>query len=274
MNLPFAKMCATGNDFIVIDDRAGRFDRDDEAGIRRLCTRRLSIGADGLLLLVPDPELDFAMVYFNSDGREASMCGNGARCIAFFAHRAGAAGREMTFRSRSGVHEAVLHGIDGDRADVAVTMGDPVDHRPDRRIELDGRSLRVGSVDTGVPHAVLRVEDLDAVDVRGEGRAVRHHAAFGEAGANVDFVEFRGGDTIRVRTYERGVEDETLSCGTGAVASALMAASWEGFAAPVRVETASGEVLVVGFERVGTGFRRVTLRGEARVVYRAEPGEV
>jgi diaminopimelate epimerase len=180
----------------------------------------------------------------------------------------------MIFRSRSSDHTARIEEIEGDQADVTVSMTDPIDPRPERRIDLGNRSLSVGTVDTGVPHAVLRVESLSSIDVSTEGRLIRNHEAFGGSGANVDFIEFLGSGTIRVRTYERGVEDETLSCGTGAVASAVMAAIWENLPGPVRVATASGKDLLVTFDRTGDRFHRVTLRGEARVVYRAKTGAI
>ena len=274
MKIAFTKMCASGNDFVVIDNRDGGFDPRNEALVRRLCTRRLSVGADGLILLEPDDRYAFSMRYFNRDGREASMCGNGGRCISLFAHHLGISSTEMTFSSPSGVYSAKLESIQGEQAVVALSMPEPSEIRPNESLQLGGESVSYGSIDTGVPHVIRKVDDLDALDIVEEGRRIRNHPRFQEKGTNVDFIEIRGDNRIRIRTYERGVEGETLSCGTGSTASALMVSIWTGMKGPIQVGTASGEDLAVSFEREGERFRHVTLKGEARIIYRGETSEV
>lgn len=268
MTMPFTKMVASGNDFIVLDNRGKEFDRGDSSRIRRLCTRRMSIGADGLILLEDAPNHDFAMAYFNSDGFEVSMCGNGGRCIALFAHLLGIVDRDMTFIAPAGTYRATIESLEGESADVTLSMPDPADIHPREEIRIDDESLTIGTIDTGVPHAVLRVDDLSKVDVRATGSRIRHHARFERHGTNVDFIEIGERGVVGVRTYERGVEDETLSCGTGAVASAIMASIWADLPGPVILKPVSGEELSVSFERTGENFSRIALQGEARVVYR------
>ncbi len=267
MKVSFAKMCATGNDFIVIDNRDGAADPLNADGIRNICTRRLSVGADGLILIEDDCTCEFSMKYYNSDGHEASMCGNGARCAALFAYLIGAAREEMVFRSGAGCHSASLESVVGERSNVSLSMPDPSDIQPEGVLQVGEEELAYGFVNTGVPHVVLRVDDLDSIDVPGAGRRIRDHETFRGGGTNVDFIEVQGAGIVRARTYERGVEDETLSCGTGAVASAVMASIWFDMKGPIRVGTASGEDLQVSFERIEGLFRHVMLRGEALVVY-------
>ncbi len=274
MQYHFAKMCAAGNDFIVIDNRDGKLDSCEAAWIERICSRRMSMGADGLILLDVDDEFEFSMKYFNSDGFEASMCGNGGRCIALFAHLLGISGRSMTFRSRAGIHSATLDRIQGEKAEVTLSMSDPVDVQREVDFALGEETLICGVIDTGVPHVVLKVTGLEAISVEDMGRSIRRHSLFEEQGTNVDFLEVLGENRLRVRTYERGVEGETLSCGTGAVAAAAMASLWTGMPGPVTIETASGEDLTVSFQRRGEDFSQITLRGNARVVYRGVTSEV
>jgi len=257
----FTKMHGAGNDFIVIDNRHGVFSAGPET-IERLCHRRFAIGADGLLLLEPAAGADFSMRYFNADGGEAEMCGNGARCIARFAYRIGASGRRMTFRSKAGLHRAE---IVGERVRVGLT--DPTDIRPDVCVDAGGAAVAGLHLNTGVPHFVTFVEDLAGLDVEGLGRTLRHHEAFRSAGANVDFVRVTGPSTIAVRTYERGVEAETLACGTGVTASALAAHLARGLEPPVRVLTAGGVELAGSWKRSGERLEEVVLEGDAVFVY-------
>lgn len=264
MRLSFAKMTGAGNDFVVIDDRTNTLGDDARELARELCRRRVSVGADGLLLLVPSTRCDFRMRYFNADGSEADMCGNGARCIARFAHDLGIVGDEMEFESRSGVHRAV---IAGDL--VRLSMTEPRAMLLDQRLRLRAEKLTVHRVNTGVPHAVIEVEDLEAVPVVETGHAVRHHDAFLPDGTNADFVTVLDGSAIALRTYERGVEDETLACGTGAVAAAVVMAALGRVRPPVTVRTRGGP-LVVGFYMSDLGFCDVTLTGDAVIVYRGE----
>jgi len=274
VKISFMKMVASGNDFIVIDNREEVFDAGDISLIKRMCTRRLSIGADGLILLEGEEGFDFSMRYFNSDGHEASMCGNGGRCVALFARLLDVVDGRMTFRAKAGVYHASIESLSGEKADVTLSMPDPIDIRPKNIVRIGNRSFTYGSIDTGVPHVVLKVDELESLDVVETGSRIRHHPLFIETGTNVDFIEVREQNRIRVRTYERGVEDETLSCGTGAVASAIMASIWTGAAGPIVVETASGEDLRISFEKEGFDFKGVSLRGEAKVVYQGVGSEI
>ena len=263
MKLDFAKMTGAGNDFIVIDDRRNAVGDDARELARELCRRRVSVGADGLILLVPSTRADFRMRYFNADGSEADMCGNGGRCVARFAHDLGVVGREMQFESRSGLHKASVTD-DG----VRLSMTEPRALILDFPLSLYGEKLTPHRVNTGVPHAVLEVEDLESFPVVERGRAIRRHEAFLPEGTNVDFVRALPDGRAALRTYERGVEDETLACGTGAVASAIVLAALGRVKPPVRLLTRGGAELVVGFYMSDLGFCDVTLAGDAVTVYR------
>ncbi len=260
--VPFTKMSGAGNDFIVIDNRHEVVDGSDQpAFVAAVCRRRLSVGADGVILIERSPSADFRWRFYNADGSAADMCGNGARCAARFAVLHGICGPELRFETDAGLIEAR---VDGRR--VRVKMTDPGEPRIGLRVELAGGALEVGWIDTGVPHAVVRVDDVAAVDVAALGRELRFHPRFAPAGTNADFISPEPGG-IAIRTYERGVEAETLACGTGSVAGALIGACTLGLRSPVRVRTAGGEVLTIGFEREGNRFHTVYQEGEARVVY-------
>ncbi len=263
MTLEFAKMTGAGNDFIVIDDRGRTVGEDARELAKQLCRRRLSVGADGLILVVPSTRCDFRMRYFNADGSEADMCGNGGRCVARFAFDRGIAGKSLSFESSSGLHEAAIV----DDENVRLSMADPRAMIPDFELTVLGERLRVHRVNTGVPHAVLEVGDLAALDVVELGRAIREHRAFMSEGTNADFVTVCGDHALNLRTYERGVEDETLACGTGAVAAAITMAAAGRVKPPVSVATAGGWLLVVGFFMTDIGFCDVTLTGDARTIY-------
>ena len=264
MVIPFLKMHGAANDFAVIDHRRPFLPPAAGALVRRLCDRRRGIGADGVLLLEASPDADAAMRYFNADGGAADYCGNGARCLARFALDLGlGAGGRLRLATAAGVQEAWRspHGIQlhFGRVDAA---------GPVFAIEACGRGFAGRQVRAGVPHFVVPSEALERVEVREWGGALRRHPHFGRAGSNVDFVTRRGDGDVAMRTYERGVEGETLACGSGAIATALWAAA-EGATSPVRVRTAGGDVLIVGFEAVGAGFD-VTLAGPAEVAFRGE----
>jgi diaminopimelate epimerase len=264
--IPFWKMNGAGNDFIIIDHRQPLIPRDRMAEFARLiCRRKFSVGADGLFLIEPSARADFSWRFFNADGSEAEMCGNGARCVARFAYMQGIAAARMRFETLAGIVEASV-------ADTQATirMTQPHSFRFDRQIEIAGQLLMVHSVDTGVPHAVLFVDDIDSIDVVGLGRQIRHHPDFAPAGTNVNFIGQQE-EGFRIRTYERGVEDETLACGTGAAAGALIAAA-KGFAvSPVAMVTSGGVSLTVqlsGHQDKGTDV--VLLKGPAHLVYKGE----
>ncbi len=263
MTLDFAKMNGAGNDFILIDNRAGRIPLQP-AQIVRLCDRHKGVGADGVILLVPcaSGRADWAWDFYNSDGSSAEMCGNGARCFARFVQQLTGASGKLSFETRAGVITARFQ-------DGGVTAGltPPKDLRLRQRVGLGAGPAEIHSIDTGVPHAVLFVPDADRAMVLPLGAEIRHHPHFAPRGTNVNFVQALGPGKIRVRTYERGVEGETLACGTGVTASALIAAALRGFPSPVQVQVQSGETLEVSFDRSREPFGNVTLSGPAEFVF-------
>jgi diaminopimelate epimerase len=256
-------MSGAGNDFIVIDDRANAVGNDARELAKQLCRRRVSVGADGLILVVPSARADFRMRYFNADGSEADMCGNGGRCVAKFAYVRGIAGSPMTFESSSGLHDAeVLE--DGH---VKLRMADPRAMLLDSDVQFGGEARTIHRVNTGVPHAVCEVEGLDVFPVAEVGRLIRYYSGYMPEGTNADFIEIRDDHTVALRTYERGVEDETLACGTGAVAAAVVSSALGRTKPPVAVHTRGGEILTVNFYMSDLGFCDVTLSGNADVIY-------
>jgi diaminopimelate epimerase len=267
--LEFYKMNGSGNDFILVDNRDFVISRAVMPQMAKaLCRPKLSVGADGMIFVENSPRADFVWRFYNADGSEAEMCGNGGRCAARFAFLLGIAGSSMVFETLAGLIRAEVM---GDR--VKLQMTGPKDLALDYMVEVDGVAWTLSSVNTGVPHAVVPVRDLEGADVRGLGGKLRFHPRFQPAGTNVNFTRALGPGEIAVRTYERGVEDETLACGTGSVASALVAAAMDpGLASPVAVRTRSGEILTIHFTREGEGFTGVFLEGDARFVYKAELG--
>lgn len=260
--LRFTKMNGAGNDFVMLDNRAGDL-RLERAQIARLCDRHRGIGADGVLVLEPAANgADFRMRYYNADGGEAEMCGNGARCFARYAERVAGVRERVSFETPAGVIAAAL---EGER--VTLQMSEPKDLRRDLRLTVLGETVHCHYIDSGVPHCVVPVAEIAGVNVREIGSALRHHAEFAPRGANVNFLEKRGPQQIAIRTYERGVEDETLACGTGVVASALIFAATENAAGPIAVRVKGGDDLAVGFERDGDHFTHVTLSGPADFVF-------
>jgi diaminopimelate epimerase len=260
--LRFTKMNGAGNDFILIDNRAGDVHLD-RSQIVHLCDRHRGIGADGILLLEKAANhADFRMRYFNADGGEAEMCGNGARCFARFANKVAGAQKEISFETPAGVISAVLT---GDR--VTLRMTEPTDLRLNIELRVAKENKTVHFINSGVPHVVIPVPRINDVDVRGEGSSIRYHKMFSPKGANVNFIEERGRNKIAIRTYERGVEDETLACGTGIVASALIFAGTENTNGPINVIARGGDELQVGFEGADGRFYNVTLTGPAEFVF-------
>ena len=260
--LSFTKMNGAGNDFVLIDNRSGdvHLNRDQ---IVQICDRHRGIGADGILLLEKaSNQADFRMRYFNSDGGEAEMCGNGARCFARFANKVADTQEKISFETPAGV---IVAEIEGDL--VTLQMTDPTDLRLNVSLRVGDKNKRVHFINSGVPHVVIPVERIDDVNVRGEGAAIRHHQMFSPKGANINFIEKRGAKQITIRTYERGVEDETLACGTGVVAGALIFASTENFDGPIGVLVRGGNELKVGFDKIDNQFRNVTLTGPAEFVF-------
>ena len=258
----FTKMNGAGNDFILIDNRMGDV-RLDRSQIAQLCDRHRGIGADGILLLEkPGNRADFRMRYFNADGGEAEMCGNGARCFARFANKVAAAKEKISFETQAGLISAELKGDS-----VTLGMTEPADLRLHLELGIAGENKTVHFINSGVPHVVIPVVNIEDVDVRHEGAAVRYHKIFSPSGTNVNFMEKRGAKKIAIRTYERGVEDETLACGTGIVASALIFGATEGCHGPMTVLARGGDELQVGFETVAGRFCNVTLTGPAQFVF-------
>lgn len=270
----FFKMTGSGNDFILIDNRDGKITPERIPELARFaCRHKLSVGADGLILIENDPEVDFRWRFHNSDGSEAEMCGNGARCAARFAWLNGIAKNPvMNFRTVAGIINAEIL---GDRVKIRVTT--PFGLKRDLCAEGDGKNFCVNFITVGVPHVVHFLDDraaLDTADVFDWGRFLRYHALFQPAGSNINFAFVKDPHHIAIRTYERGVEDETLACGTGSTASALVAASKGLAASPVEIETRSGDTLTIHFTQLGPGaenpFDDVYLEGGARVVYEAD----
>jgi diaminopimelate epimerase len=262
----FLKMSGAGNDFVVIDNRAGIVPEPATTFAARVCARRAAVGADGLLLLEKSARKDFRMRYFNTDGSEAEMCANGARCIARFAALVGAAGRSMEFENLAGDFRAALT----EESRVRLEMTEPHSMRLALEVEARGRRLTVHSLNTGVPHIVVPWEELENAPVPDLGRTLRYHDAFAPKGTNVNFVCVTGPQSLQVRTYERGVEDETLACGTGSVASAILMARLGHVQSPVSITVRSGSVLTVHFELNGDAARNVTLEGPAVVLFEGD----
>ncbi len=259
--IAFHKMNGSGNDFIIIDNRRGVLPMEDsQVFAARVCRRKVSAGADGLILVERASGADFKWRFFNSDGSEAEMCGNGARCVARFAYHQEICGPEMTFETLAGIIHARVSG-----SRVKVTLPKPVSLELDYGIDLKQGPLVVSSVNTGVPHVVVAA-DPEQTDVVGMGREIRFHPRFSPAGTNVNFVSIRQG-ALAIRTYERGVEDETLACGTGSVAAALVGVFRGEVTSPVSVATRSGEILTVHVEREEDDIREVCLEGDTRLVY-------
>ena len=250
MNVVFYKYQGTGNDFILIDDRQNQFPLGNVALIEHLCHRRFGIGADGLILLRHHSSSDFEMLYHNSDGNIGSMCGNGGRATVQFAHDLGVIGDKTTFMAADGLHEAYIK-----------------DHWVHLKMsDVSGVEKNEGFffMNTGSPHYVAWVQKLDDFQVFEEGKKIRYNDRFRKEGTNVNFME-KDGMVLKVRTYERGVEDETYSFGTGVTACAI-AASYSGSTSPVRIATKGGD-LAVSFERTGDAFHNIYLMGPAKRVF-------
>lgn len=260
--ISFAKMSGSGNDFVVFDNRNGKLNKDLSEFAQSVCKRRVGVGADGMILIEKDNECDFLMRYLNADGSEVEMCGNGGRCAALFAHMKEIAGPKMRFRSKDGMHTASIN-----KGSVKLKISDPVAMDLEVPLDLAGRELSASFVNTGVPHVVVAVEDVEKVDVLELGREIRYLPKFQPDGTNVDFVQVLSRGGLKVRTYERGVEDETLACGTGCVAAALVVGMKKGLKSPVHCVTAGGEVLKVHFRQDGQSSTNVFLEGGAVLVF-------
>jgi diaminopimelate epimerase len=259
--LRFTKMNGAGNDFVLLDNRRGEIQLEP-AQIARICDRHRGVGADGILVLEKAANgADFRMRYYNADGGEAEMCGNGARCFARYVHKVAEAGERISFETPAGVIGAELQG-----ESVTLQMSNPTEMRLDFSLpEFDYGTFHF--INSGVPHVVVPVERIEDIDVRRDGALIRRHKMFSPKGTNVNFLEKRGPRSIAIRTYERGVEDETLACGTGVVASALIFAATEGAEGPISVLVRGGSELSVNFVKDGQTFTGVTLSGPAEFVF-------
>jgi len=262
--IPFTKMSGSGNDFIIIDHRKP-FLTDPASLAKAICRRKFSVGADGLILIEPSDRVDFSWRFYNADGSSAAMCGNGARCAARFAHEKGIAKGSMRFTTGAGDIEAWITG-----SGVKIRLPSPSDIVLDRFVMVDEQELIIHSINTGVPHAVCFINDLAACTVKRWGRMIRNHPLFQPAGTNMNFVKVLDINAMYVRTYERGVEDETQACGTGAVASALIASLLGKVESPVTMITSGGERLFIHFVREGEGFSAVFLEGASALVYEGQ----
>lgn len=264
--IDFYKMSGSGNDFIIVDNRNKIIDENDLANfIAKICRRKMSVGADGFILVENTDSADFKWRFYNSDGSVAEMCGNGARCVARYAYLNGIAGPEMSFETQAGMIQARVAGDC-----VKVKMTDPFDLKMNYTIELENRPLTISSVNTGVPHAVIVEDRIDTVEVVKVGREIRLHDRFAPAGTNVNFVCHLKDNIIAIRTYERGVEDETLACGTGAIASAIVMACQKKLTSPVTVQTRSGGYLNIFYQEKDGKYHDIYLEGDARIIYKAQ----
>ena len=253
MRIRFVKMHGAGNDFVLVDDRDGSFPCEQSI-LAAIGARGTGIGCEGIILVQRSELADFRMRFFNPDGSEAELCGNGARCVAAFAREVGAASSDrMRFETLAGDVQAEIIGP----GLVKVWMPEP-------------RDLRANFVNSGVPHCIVPVENLEKADVEGEGRRIRYSEEFAPDGTNVDFVSYCAPNRVDIRTYERGVEAETGACGTGSVAAALVGVAQHGLSFPVTVHTVKGFKLVIGGEFDGKAFHSVTLTGPVARVFTGE----
>lgn len=271
MKLSFTKMSGAGNDFVVIDNRAGTV-KDAAALAKTVCDRRWGIGADGLLLLEPSDRVDYRMMYYNADGSYGGMCGNGGRCISQYAFEHGIAKDTHQFEALGHVYHSVVF-----PDQVILSMLDPRDIKMNIVLPIGSTKLKMHFVNTGSPHVVIpirqlknRFRTLSEIPVTAIGTKIRHHKLFRPEGTNVSFIENNGDNSINIRTYERGVEAETLACGTGSIASAIIASRlWE-MNSPVQVMPASGVPLEVGFVVKNLEYSAITLRGPVKKTFTGE----
>jgi diaminopimelate epimerase len=261
----FTKMTGAGNDFILVNNVKNPVHLDWQAFAIRSCTLKTGIGADGVIVLGEDTDTDFTFRIFNADGSEAEMCGNGARCAALFAHQQGIAKTPMRFKTLAGIIGAR---IDGE--DVAIEMTEPFGLETDIAIDVLDKHLIAHFINTGVPHAIIFTDALDNEPVADLGPAIRFHSRFLPAGTNADFVQVLDHNRIRVRTYERGVEDETLACGTGAAASAIISKHLGKVSSTPVLVTMKGGELKIDFTKQGNHYSQVWLMGPVDTVFTGE----
>jgi len=263
-NIIFTKAVASGNDFIIIDNKSGELnarDLDYSLAAKDLCRRNLSVGADGVLVLEDSSEASFKMRTINPDGSEVDMCGNGSRCSALYAAKNGW-GEDLTIETGAGLLKAEVKG-----ESVKIKMSDPKDVNLNINLGIGDNLIVTHHINTGVPHVIHFVDDLKVAHVAGVGRKIREHTMFAPGGTNANFVGDISENGASIRTYERGVEAETLACGTGSVATALVLGLLGMAASPTKILTKSGEVLTVYYKMSGRKISDVYMEGDARIVY-------
>jgi diaminopimelate epimerase len=263
----FTKMSGSNNDFIIVDNRRNSINQRATLA-RSVCQRRISVGADGLILVEKSEKADFRMRIFNPDGSEAEMCGNGARCAALYgSNRLFRQPRKtLLIETKAGILKAWIIGKDT----VKIKMSQPKDIRINFSLKVGKHAHNVSYINTGVPHAVIWVKDIDKTDVCSLGKKIRYHSCFYPQGTNVNFIKIKDKNSIYIRTYERGVEDETLACGTGSVASAIMAGITKGFKSPVSVYTRGKEILKIYFTKDDETIQDVYLEGKVKFVFEGQ----
>jgi len=265
--IDFYKMSGSGNDFILIDNRDHKLNGYNLPRlVTSLCRPKYSVGTDGLIIIEKSDRFDFKWQFFNADGTEAEMCGNGGRCAARLAYILGICSNRLNFETKAGIVRAEI-----EEDLVKLEMPIPQGFYLNKTLDLNDEQIIFHFINTGVPHTIIFPEkDLENVEVKKLGKEIRFHPHFQPSGTNVDFVEKVSENSIKIRTYERGVEDETLSCGTGAVAASLICHGLNMVISPVKVYTKSGEILEVSFMAERRRFREVFLKGEARLLYQGK----
>lgn len=263
MSIPFSKMSGNGNDFIIIDNRSNSYDTIINSNfIQKVCARGLSVGADGLILIENSSNANFKWQFFNSDGTVAEMCGNGARCATRYAYLKKIAPKNMTFETIAGIIEGYVE----DNNEVKVLLTPYNSYKDDyKELNVNGNNYKPYFINTGVPHVVVFCDDVSKINIAEDGAFLRHNKIFGEKGTNVNFATVTGKNNLTVRTFERGVEAETLACGTGCTAAALVSIKLGYTNSPVKVLTAGGKILTVFSEE-----NKTYLQGEGRLVYDGE----
>ncbi len=263
MVLQFTKMHGAANDFVMLDDRQGTIPWQDYVLMSLLAARRTGVGSEGIILIQHSNRADFRMRFLNPDGTEVDMCGNGARCAAWFAHKIGAAPRSMTMETSCGLLDAEII----DDCNVKVWMPEPTARSYGMAIYVDGNRIEGDYINTGVPHFVVRTQSPETVDIEALGRAIRLHPTFAPEGVNVDFVTQREANRISMRTYERGVEAESGACGTGAVAAVVTAVEAHAGTLPMAVRTGGGFILTIDADWRNNHCTGLTLSGPVREVF-------
>lgn len=267
--IPFTKMSGSGNDFIIIDNREKIVpEKNVKDFVVKICQRGVSVGADGVIFIEPSEKAHFQWHYFNSDGGEVEMCGNGSRCVARYAYLQGIGPENLKFETLAGIIRAEVKG-----KQVKVQLPDPKDLSLHFSVSLQNKDWKASFINTGVPHTVYFVDDPKTIDIEALGRETRFHSRFQPMGTNVNFVKFEDPHHMKIRTYERGVEGETLACGTGAAASAMVSGALGRSESPVYLTTQGGEILKIFFNWDGKKFSEVFLEGDARIIYSGEMGE-